>query len=523
MKSLKDFNQKGQALVIIAFAILGLIAFLGLAVDVGRTFIAYGNLRKAADAGALAAAGQYREGSSIAQLEAAARDVMNLNGVTPTHLSVEVCDYSVAPENQDPVLCTYPKRKLVRINTTATIDMTFLRVLGMHEFAISSSAVGEAASMDVVLVLDISDSMTYDAATNDPMIDPAACNDTVTFDGSEDAGEYPQFPNGFPGECHPFEEVKRAASEFVLRILDKDPILEEDRIAIVTFANGWSSDPDLGTEYRTSGWTSNQGTALNIIRDMKVFEPGTCHDPIGSENIDTYWGPCRNYDADGNYLFPFRCYSCDDYGDYSALATTNVGGGLLKAGNMFAEETREESLWVVVVLTDGSANATDLAADDDLFDPSTYPLGYCPDDGTIPPACQDEDISTRHSSTNLNYDADDYARDMADFIGCYPEDPAAACGGQTGQGAVIFSIGLGPAVLNNINEATGQPYGAALLRYIASVGYDGDPANDPCAGLDANEDEWKEWCGNYYYSPTGGQLVGVFEDIASRIFTRLTR
>jgi hypothetical protein len=116
---------------------------------------------------------------------------------------------------------------------------------------------------------------------------------------------------------------------------------------------------------------------------------------------------------------------------------------------------------------------------------------------------------------------------MADFVGCFPTNQAATCT-QEGQGAVIFSIGLGPEVLNNYDgkapeEVNGIPYGVSLLRYVAAVGDDGDPDpnTDPCRDLYGGINEWRRWCGNYYYSPTGNQLNQVFEEIASRIFTRI--
>ena len=120
----------------------------------------------------------------------------------------------------------------------------------------------------------------------------------------------------------------------------------------------------------------------------------------------------------------------------------------------------------------------------------------------------------------LLYDADDYARDYADFVGCYSPDPAAACS-RPGQGAVIFTIGMGNQVLSTY--APGDiPHGVALLRYAAAVGDDGDPTTDLCANLNHNETEWRTWCGNYYFDATGNDLDRVFEDIASRIFTRIT-
>jgi hypothetical protein len=161
------------------------------------------------------------------------------------------------------------------------------------------------------------------------------------------------------------------------------------------------------------------------------------------------------------------------------------------------------------------ANATDFEAEDDISDYTTYPLGYCPYDPTFP-LCQDENVSTRHASGNEHYDADDFARDMADFVGCYPVNPAADCG-STGQGAVIFAIGLGDGVLDDTNEVNSKPYGASLLRYIAAVGDDGNPATNPCSTVS----DPSEWCGNYYFSPEGPGLTRIFEDIASRIFTRI--
>ena len=517
----KEFNkgQNGQSMIIIAISIVAIIGFVGLTVDVGRLFIAYGNLRKAVDAGALAAAAQFREGRGESDLLSAAKDAMSLNGVNPTTITIEVCDYSLPPAQRDPLLCTEPKKKLVRVNATGSLDMTFLNVVGVHTITLSSSSISEAASMDVVLVIDISESMAWDAPEGSSMRDPHQCNDPSAYPGSEDAGEYAEFPNGFPGECHPFEEVKHSASAFVKRVLDKEPGDEEDRLAIVTFANGWSGDVNMGTHYRTSGWTNDQDTALDIIKNLTIFDPGVCKDSLG--NIVTYYGPCRNYDSDGNFLGLY-CYSCIDSGDLSALTSTNIGGGLRKGGQMFAYQTREDSLWVVILLTDGMANATDIDVSDDIEDFSTYPLGYCPNDWTFP-LCQDENVTTRHAGSLASYDADDYARDMANFVGCYPEGQAAACGSIQGQGAVIFTIGLGNGVLDTSNEVNGQPYGTNLLRYIAAVGYDGDPASDPCTGYYDNEEEWKTWCGNYYFSPEGQQLLSVFENIASRIFTRLSR
>jgi hypothetical protein len=118
-----------------------------------------------------------------------------------------------------------------------------------------------------------------------------------------------------------------------------------------------------------------------------------------------------------------------------------------------------------------------------------------------------------------NSDPDAAARFWADWVGCYQAPQNTECV-RPGQGAVIFTIALGKFTTQHSG-----PYpnaGEQLLRYIANVGYNGNPsldsASDPCNGAATETD-----CGNYYYSKTTlAELKAVFDDIAERIFTRLT-
>jgi len=128
------------------------------------------------------------------------------------------------------------------------------------------------------------------------------------------------------------------------------------------------------------------------------------------------------------------------------------------------------------------------------------------------------------------YDALDYARDMIDqaalTVNCAGQ--ISACTGVPpdkynqnepvpGANVAVYSIGLGLAA--NPPDFTGEEF----LRYVAAVGDDGDRVSDPCAGVANSTLTTPQPCGNYYYAPSGGQLIGIFEDIAKRIFTRLTK
>lgn len=541
--------ERGQALVIIAMAMVGLLAFIGLTVDAGILYIGVGHLRRAVDAAALAASAQFREGRTVEQQTAAAREVIALNGVDPTALELWLCADDMGQDDpldpvthQDPSLCPadgQPKRKLIRIRASTTVRFAFLTIIGFHDTEITAQAVSEAASVDIVLVIDTSDSMTFAAPSGNPMRDPDVCNVT---DIDESA---PTF-DGLPGECHPFEEVKQAAANFVERLN-----FPYDRVSIVTFA----LTPTVVVPLTN---TLSAAEILDIIVELQV-------------------SPRRYPEAD-----PRHTAGCESlYGgpdnDPSGCTNTSTGGGLKWGGNEFGRAPiRQESVWVVILLTDGAANASE----DDASVPTLNK--YCPVStwgdfvGDLVPYCRDESVITRHTvltptiwqsppadsgipadPTHVNpynpdstfgamgdpfadYDADDFARDMADFVACAPTFGEAAqwckdslnyIEDEGGQGAVIYSIGLGSLVLEN--SVGDRDAGDALLKYVANVGLDGDPNPnppsgnlDPCYGISAplltsGNDSYS--CGNYYFAEFGTGLSAVFESIASRIFTRLTQ
>jgi hypothetical protein len=171
------------------------------------------------------------------------------------------------------------------------------------------------------------------------------------------------------------------------------------------------------------------------------------------------------------------------------------------------------------------------------------------------------------------YDVDDFARDWADFIGLQDPFPALVTADQLGredlQLPTIFTIGFGLDFQNgagtcedNVPDCLGEE----LLRYIADVGDNNridtdyqqdlrannsldkvlsfnedwgqrgqcegpvlggysDPSQVPPANLDliVNPLPPAQSCGNYFNAPDAEELQNVFDTIASRMFTRLTR
>jgi Flp pilus assembly protein TadG len=413
-----DRSERGQVLVVVTISMIALVALVGLTVDVGLLFLNHGKLRRAVDAAALAASSQFREGYNIADLSNAATEFLALNGVNDPSAAIETC----ATTPGDPDLCTTPPRKLVRVTAAATMPTAFMRVVGIQEYTLTARATSEAASIDAVLVIDSSDSMTYDAPPGDPNRDPSICN---------------HLPNGsYTGDCHPYHEVKQAAVDFVQELY-----FPYDRVSVVQF------DKVASTVLHLS---SDEPTITSAIKGLTVIEPDVC---------PTADGPCRLYDVYGAYQ-GFDCSIFHTTGNPSGCGTTNIGGGLREAGNEFANPPiRQEALWVVILLSDGAAN-------------SSHPDPFCPNYTWLNPYCRDShtpyqrycaeatDTSciAKGGVFNLSrYNTDDYARDMADFVA---ED----------QRALIFTIGLGSLVQNSLPIDGGQGAGERLLEYSADIG-----------------------------------------------------
>src|ERR1700690_3887106 len=103
-------SQRGQVLIIVVFAIVGLVAFTGLVVDTGLVFIGNGKLRRATDAAALAAAAQYRKDPYPPALSQAAKEFLVLNNIAGADATVYVCNPGY-PTYNEADLCTSPARR----------------------------------------------------------------------------------------------------------------------------------------------------------------------------------------------------------------------------------------------------------------------------------------------------------------------------------------------------------------------------------------------------------------------------
>jgi hypothetical protein len=669
---------------------LALLAFVGLAADGGILYVTYTQLRRGTDAAALAVAAQLREARPQSELERTAEEILRLQGLVPPIrigtdelnttnntdddgdncaddpaklcFRVETCEtlypasdgwtpinsYTDPRLTWEPALCTYPVRKLVRVAASTSAEMAFMRLWGWERVRLDARAASEAAALDVMLVIDVSYSMTWDATlTNgfdddgdgcvDEPVGEVGCatpnghpddwlgakgnnngivNGGITDnappgaspgseDGLPDTTPYcttaaaastitylqsqGQLPGNVSGDldtngseetvlspltpCRPFEYVRDAAVRFVKQYIQ----FPYDRVGIVTFASApcpsgrtYSTCSDPRTVVRQSigdGLSEPDTLRALSVGGLTTYSPTT---PLSQLDVSAR-PPCHGNSPRQETLMPnfwhggtFSGTSGQPLpGVYGECENTDTGDGLRLAFQNLIDNRRSNAVPIIILLSDGAAStsAYDAAT---AFSPDTY---ACPNDWLNTASiyydqyfqnrvCQDGDSRNfgafRHASSSTKYDADDYARTQADVI-------------STAGGTIVFTIGLGSEVTNNPgggggcaidiygtapNSNTGNPdclpNGEQLLRYIADKG-DGinPPDPDPCgrddspapaipasptaAELLANPDyslylaTTGTSCGNYFYASGGLNVRAVFDEIAQRIFTRLTQ
>lgn len=549
LRQRKDL-QSGQAIVLIALAFVGLAAFIGLATDVGILFSSVGNLRRAVDAAALSASNQFREDQEYIDIKTSARQFIKINlpaydpnlddpPDNPCRPEVRdldgkfICDIAVRVQTceNDVTLCppdSQPK-KLVRVEADMRVDLAFLRIIGWEFTVITANAISEAGSVDLVLVIDTSPSMSYDLC-NDGRNNDVNLFNPVTGEGPElDVPEEEDDCAVFNGETG---SNKMSESDVATCTAATDPLDQCEPFETVR--------DDAKILVGLMNFPYDHVGIVRFGREAEVILPlDGCDFPDKDAKRECIWGYIDSMNVELEPLYPPDPETtCPGWPpNPSGCTSTNTGDGLRLAGNLFADndndedpwenDSREDAVWVVVLLSDGVANA---GINADVSPPEWIcPLGTWFGDG--PPYCQDgvlsEPLAPPRLDSDPKFDAEDHARKMALFVGCPSEllEPPGIRGPctVTGNQAVIFTICLGDACINydrggEPEDSENRKIGGELLQFIAAITWVADelPGGDPCADFGPEED-----CGNYFFVADKSKLEGVFEEIASRIYTKL--
>jgi len=449
--------------MLFAVAAIGLLAAIGLAIDAGSLYVHYGQLKRAVDAAGITAANEFKSGQALDKLEEAAKEILVMHDIDMTlvDLKVYICDAYEADDDHDlvePYLGTsdgtrdrylatveptfYARcpntesglqaaRKLIWVEATQKAPLFFLSILGFNDVSLTTHTITEAAPVDLVIVIDISESMardTFDFVVGD--YDPANCNASNT--------------------CYPLRDAKDAA----LVLVDKMH-LGYDRVAIVTFDIEAMTIPILNIHGVSTSLSDDMDEVKNAINAIELHDDAPYNrlwpkwrpelaDPFGAQNFVAY-NPVNPEDRDGDgfdadpalptcadnpghpkccvldddrwddsqparfaeYNYEGGGFPCDDdnlldaydwdldgvytgvddlsseaflNGDRSAgnlkelsFLSTCTGCGIREATSVLSNHGRSGAVWIVVFLSDGAVNYSDSPP----IIPNQYTNGFC--------------------------------------------------------------------------------------------------------------------------------------------------
>jgi hypothetical protein len=244
-------RNKGQVLVVFAISLLALLFFIGLALDAGMVYVTYGQLKRAIDAGSVAAANNFKRGGTNDQMYAAVLETLKLQNmnINPADLELVVttCDmdgdgwqdnnpshpgpnplpaeFAALCPDTDPIHNTVSARKLVYVEAKQRTPLYFLSLLGIRTVNLTTSSVAEAASIDLVLVIDTSESMANKTPGFNTDFDPSTC-----FPGAAN-----------DNHCYPLRDAIDAAAKLDSRMVAGEKTLIDtlysgyDNVAVVTY------------------------------------------------------------------------------------------------------------------------------------------------------------------------------------------------------------------------------------------------------------------------------------------------
>jgi len=410
-------RERGQTLILLALAMIGLIAAVGLATDAALVYVAKARLQRAIDAAALAAANKLPDKP---EARAAAYEFTRLHGYDfhPVSNTLEI-DFPIAS----------PPRKLAQVAGTVDVDLAFLKVIGWRTTTVRSEGLGESAPLDVYLILDLSMSMVYDTPRpwwwnenwrRQQECPLTGCPSAYCNYSDDDSWTYCRaYYCNYNRNCDPLDEhIKPAAKYFVNQL---DPTY--DRVGLVTYAYEGSR-------------------IITLTNDFDAIKTAI-------DNLDAYAVMGRS---------------------------TNIGDGIMYGNHYMGlpapptgEGGRTDSVWSMVLLTDGRANLYRDCAN-------------CPPDCDAMPACQ------IHDDSHAGPHATNWALKNAWYS-------------WNNHKIVIYTIAYGDIFFSH-------PEYGELMTDVADITDNGE--------VDGHTE-------NFWVVPDEAGLKQALAEIAERIYTRLLR
>ncbi len=197
----RSASRRGAVLVLFAMLLFVLGAMAAFAIDIGWIGLARNQLQLAADAAAMAGAGELCSGTATSRDRV--REYVNLNPVGGPNEYATLADEDIVFGLWNPTSGTFTPNpaggNAVQITVRKRLPLFFARLLGWPHIDLEASAVGLANPRDVAFVIDLSASMSNDTeiwatdAINNAFPDYPGIGSDLIADVFEDFG-YGAYP-----------------------------------------------------------------------------------------------------------------------------------------------------------------------------------------------------------------------------------------------------------------------------------------------------------------------------------------
>ena len=303
-------DQRGNAFMLTAAAVVPLIGIVGSAVDIGRAYMTQLRLQQACDAGVLAGRRAMAAGTYTDAAEAEADKMFNYNFPAATYGSEGVSFSSQASGTSDVVG-----------TASASLPTSLMKIFGFADFdlAVNCTAKLEISNTDVMLVLDVTGSM--DSTNSGDSVNRITALQNATMDF------FDTLTNADMGDGRlRFGVVPYSSSANVGAILyAKDPDWLSDSVTLpsrtpvfkVTWGNASSEEDDDYSDGATTygNWSNYDTASASSQSKCENLEPPADTTPSTSGSPKSNQ-TAQYVDGDGNRITTYDTNQTYTYYNY---------------------------------------------------------------------------------------------------------------------------------------------------------------------------------------------------------------
>lgn len=325
-------NERGQSIVIIAFAMMGLLLFAGLALDAGVIYSGLVNLNRAVDAAALAGAVELPGEGGKVGADARADQFLAANGIE---------EYDKQTSSASGLMGAYR----YTVTVTHPIDLYFLPLVGLDTVTIRDRATAEVNPL-VNLYVSQSGKYGQQATVNLSVFGPDSCH---------------WFGDPYSPRSSPWWDEAKGVYYFRLDI----PSDYEDRARALTQA--WNEDD------------------TNDVLRVEIWDPDSYNSPVSDSRCEDNrrQQPCTP--ATGNEETPFEFIRIDENRCGCTLPPTYAPGCTTTTRyTLYYFRRRVDGSFERVVIATYEASGVDSATDLLWVSPPGFELEIPEDIYTMP-------------------------------------------------------------------------------------------------------------------------------------------